>query len=468
MDEQQQQRQQHQSEPQGTGKLNIYHKPDSGQAWIILAACAAIFFLILGSFRCYGIIFISIMGTFNVTREEASWPLVLAGSLMNSSGLLSGFMSLYFSPRFIITLGCLISSSAVLSCYFARSVSFITFIFGIFHGLGNGLVVAQIPSIISQYFVRLRGTANGLALAGSTLGSLALPFLIEIFFLHNSLHMGFLYMGLLLMPTIIFSSILVSPALSQSQKPESPAASTQNDPHVVATNSDPQENEEEAIIPHENTSNSLLSPESGKFFQSYLRMLKNPYFALVCFTHTVFIWSWSTFFVVIVDFAMDLGNERQKSIWLMSIFSITDLIGRVFSGLLSDKNILSRSTLAGIFSLIIGLVYVTFSQITSYISLAILCMVLGLAVGGLILLFSVLFIDYIGLDQLSQAMGTSYFICGLTTLSRPWIIGYFRDHLKSYRGLFITLGILDMIAALLWLINFLGRRCLSTRNPRTT
>ena len=70
-----------------TGKLNTYHKPDSGHAWIILAACAIIFFLILGSFRCYGIIFISMVGTFNVTREEASWPLVTAGTLMNTSGL---------------------------------------------------------------------------------------------------------------------------------------------------------------------------------------------------------------------------------------------------------------------------------------------------------------------------------------------------------------------------------------------
>lgn len=272
-------------------------------------------------------------------------------------------------------------------------------------------------------------------------------------------------MGLLLLPTVIFSLSLISPS-SKSHLQNS--STTQNDPYVAA-HSDPQENEEEAIIPHENSSSntSQSSPESKNFVQLYFKMLKNPYFALVCFTHTVFIWSWSTFFVVIVDFAMDLGNERQKSIWLMSIFSITDLIGRVFSGLLSDKNILSRSTLAGIFSLIIGLVYVTFSQVTSYISLAILCMALGLAVGGLILLFSVLFIDYIGLDQLSQAMGTSYFICGLTTLSRPWIIGYFRDHLKSYRGLFITLGILDIIAALLWLINFLRRWCISIRNSRT-
>lgn len=288
-----------------------------------------------------------------------------------------------------------------------------------------------------MYFVRLKATANGLALAGSTLGSLALPFLVEKIFTEFPSNFSFLLLGLVLAPTIPMALLLVRPA-SQHTKCNSPES---NDTKQI------------------NLVDRASSIETAKnLANSYMTLICNPSFLLISFTHTVFIWSWATFFIVIVDFSMDLGNQRHESVALMSVFSATDLFGRLFFGFLADKKLISPSILTSIFSAAIGLIYIAFSQVQNYSILTILCGFLGLAVGGLILLFGVLFVEHLGLEKLSQAMGTSYFICGLTTLVRPLIIGYFRDSNESYAGLFIFLGCFDLTASLLWFVYIMRRR----------
>jgi MCP family monocarboxylic acid transporter-like MFS transporter 12 len=76
---------------------------------------------------------------------------------------------------------------------------------------------------------------------------------------------------------------------------------------------------------------------------------------------------------------------------------------------------------------------------------------LGFVSGAIIVLFSILTMEYVGLNRLPIALGTSAFIVGISTLGRPLVVGYFRDTFHSYDGLFHFVGVLALLAALLWL-----------------
>lgn len=46
-------------------------------------------------------------------------------------------------------------------------------------GFGIGMTYVQNPAIINQYFVKFRATANGIAMAGGTVGAFILSPLVE-------------------------------------------------------------------------------------------------------------------------------------------------------------------------------------------------------------------------------------------------------------------------------------------------
>lgn len=71
-------------------------------------------------------------------------------SLISFSGLVASLLSFFLSPRFIITLGCAISTISVLATYFAKSLSLIAIFFGIFHGKESSRSANKLNLIPSQ------------------------------------------------------------------------------------------------------------------------------------------------------------------------------------------------------------------------------------------------------------------------------------------------------------------------------
>lgn len=57
---------------------------------------------------------------------------------------------------------------------FPYAISFISS-YGVLVGTGAGLAFPPTVYIVTSYFVRLRGLANGLCISGSALGSIFLP-----------------------------------------------------------------------------------------------------------------------------------------------------------------------------------------------------------------------------------------------------------------------------------------------------
>lgn len=59
--------------------------------------------------------------------------------------------------------------------YWATSIEYLYFSYGAMVGTGAGLAFPPTVYIVTSYFVRLRGLANGLCISGSALGSIFLP-----------------------------------------------------------------------------------------------------------------------------------------------------------------------------------------------------------------------------------------------------------------------------------------------------
>ena len=102
-------------------------------------------------------------------------------------------------------------------------------------------------------------------------------------------------------------------------------------------------------------------------------------------------------------------------------------------------------------NILIGVLLNCLSFINDYYGLLIITLLLGILAGVVVILINVCLCEYLGKKKASLSFGVSCFCCGLATLARPNLIGYFRDMHNSYTGLFNLLSILCYIAGFFWL-----------------
>lgn len=116
---------------------------------------------------------------------QASWIPALCYFLYSSLGPLSSILSVKYSYRTVTILGGAFAAVGMIATFWATSITYLYVSYGIFVGIGAGLAFPPTVYIVTSYFVRLRGLANGLCISGSALGSIILPpvlrYLLEVF-----------------------------------------------------------------------------------------------------------------------------------------------------------------------------------------------------------------------------------------------------------------------------------------------
>lgn len=94
-------------------------------------------------------------------------------------------MSVKYSYRTVVFIGGTFAAVGMIITYWATSIGYLYVSYGVFVGTGAGLSFPPTVYIVTSYFVRLRGLANGLCISGSALGSIFLPpllrFLLETY-----------------------------------------------------------------------------------------------------------------------------------------------------------------------------------------------------------------------------------------------------------------------------------------------
>ncbi|XP_043271361.1 monocarboxylate transporter 9 isoform X2 [Venturia canescens] len=149
--------------------------PDGGWGWLVLIASVMVNVLIPGTIKCFGVLLAEFMEVFDAPLSTASWIPSLCYFLYSSLGPLSSILSVRYSYRTVTLIGGTFAAAGMILSYFANSVGFLCISYGVFVGIGAGLSFPPTVYIVTSYFVRLRGLANGLCISGSSLGSIFLP-----------------------------------------------------------------------------------------------------------------------------------------------------------------------------------------------------------------------------------------------------------------------------------------------------
>lgn len=141
---------------------------------------------------------------------------------------------------------------------------------------------------------------------------------------------------------------------------------------------------------------------------------------------------------------MKIASDEDAS-YLLSIIGISNTIGRVTLGYLSDRACVNRLWIYNVSLIICGLATALSCYAANYTLMAAYCAMFGATAGAYVSLTSVILVDLLGLDKLTNAFGILLVFEGVSCLLGPPITGWLYDGLGSYDPGFLVSG--SMIAA---------------------
>ncbi|XP_034669106.1 monocarboxylate transporter 13 [Drosophila subobscura] len=169
--------------------------PDGGWGWLVLFGSCLTNILIPGTIKSFGVLFVEFVEEFNATTTKASWIPAICYFLYSSLGPVSSILSVKYSYRTVTLLGGASASLGMILSFWASSVEYLYISYGVLVGIGAGLSFPPTVYIVTSYFVKLRGLANGLCISGSALGSIILPPLLRWLLETYGYHGACLIMG---------------------------------------------------------------------------------------------------------------------------------------------------------------------------------------------------------------------------------------------------------------------------------
>ena len=338
--------------------------------------------------------------------------------------------------------------------------------------------------IISEYFEKKnRAGAVGLSYSGAAVGAFIFPLIFESLISSFHLQPSLLIMGGITLLAVL-GAISLKPIEEGRKNEDNELMKKRNDQDVSSIiNSSTKSSGEETELgdtservqgtDQEQMANMGFLHRIKVHMIQDLKIIQDPHFMLVSLVYIAYIMGNVTFLMILPDFAMEVGLSKNQGIFLLSIFSVTDLIGRLTPLVLNyihgksepNQKVINNKVLfvvsISMLSIILFLFpvignpsfLITFKSIIPlYYIFLILTLIAGFFSGFQMILPPVLLSEYLGPSQTAVAFGLSNFICGILSFSRPFIIDVIRDRTSSYDLLFYIFASFAALSSLCWIL----------------
>jgi len=288
----------------------------------------------------------------------------------------------------------------------------------------TGPLAAQ--TIITKWFVEQRGLAIGISAIGTSIGGFLVPLLCGILLASFDWRTTTQVLAVLAL-------FLISPVswLVLRRKPSDfPNPASSNSAH-------------EAKVSH-----AAPPPDQRVWSTPEIFGTRNFWLPIIAFLPLLMAFSGIQF--NLAAYAQDLGNSLQQSAWLISLVSLSMIVGKLFFGFLADR--VEHRKLYWIAAALMSLTLIFIQGEPSYVVLCACTILMGLSAGGLLPLMGAVYSQRFGARSFGRVMGLVVMFITMGGFG-SLIAGAVFDATGNYDTAFlIFLGVLIPAAfSLIWL-----------------
>jgi len=368
--------------------------------WVVVAAAFAVMFVGFGSAYTFSAFVGSLQRDFAASRGSVSLVFSLAGFLYFGLGIVSGPLADRWGSRSLAFVGMILTGAGLVLAGAARSLTSVYAAYGLGVGLGIGCSYVPAVGAVQRWFVRRRGLASGLAVAGIGVGTLVMPplasWLIETF----GWRAAYMVLGIFAVVAGSAMALLI-----------------ENDPRDRGLGPDGDPFEPDARSAQVSGAFVTEAITSRRFVGLYIACLVCSFGLFVPFVH-------------LVPYAIDHGVPRSAAVLLLGVVGVGSTAGRFFLGGLADRIGRRRALLAtfAAMALAMGL----WACSTGLWPLVAFALAYGALYGGLVALLPALVMDDFGGRHVSGIIGVLYTSVAVGTLIGPSAAGFAFDRSHSY------------------------------------
>ena len=151
-------------------------------------------------------------------------------------------------------------------------------------------------------------------------------------------------------------------------------------------------------------------------------ILKHPLYITFALSSFILYFWYDVPYIFMADRALEYGISEKQASFLISILGIVNTIGQILFGIIGDKPV-NLSILYGTSLIACGITVSLVPYFTDYVSLAVLSGTFGLFISANYSLGTVILVEFLGLDKLSNAYGLTMLKQGIANLVGPPVAG---------------------------------------------
>lgn len=370
--------------------------------WYVVAAAFAVTFVGFGSAYTFSAFVESLQRDFAASRGQISLVFSLAGFLYFGFGIVSGPLADRFGSRRLAVAGMVLTAAGLAAAGAAHTLLQVYVAYGLGVGLGVGCAYVPAVGAVQRWFVRRRGFASGLAVAGIGVGTLVMPPLASALIAHVGWRGAYVTLAAIAVVVGAGMSLLIeNDPRGRGLLPDGDAARAQS--------GDGQRGATSSMSAGATVREAVTSRPFASLYAA----------CLVC--------SFGVFvpFVHLVPYALDHGVAQSTAVLLLGAIGVGSTAGRFFLGGVADRFGRRTSLLAMFAGMAAALV--AWAGAGSVATLAAFALVFGVFYGGWVAVLPAVVMDYFGGRNVSAIIGMLYTSVAFGTLIGPAAAGFIYD-----------------------------------------
>ena len=368
--------------------------------WIVVAGAFLILFMAYGTQYAFGVFFAALIDEFGWSRASLSGVFSLYAFTYSGFAIVSGRLTDRWGPRAVIAMGGVLLGLGLIAMSGVSALWQPYVCYGLVAALGMSTAYVPCNATVAKWFTRRRGLAIGLAGAGGSLGTFAMPPIAHVVVSRLGWRWAYVVFGLSVLLALNVLAVLM-----------------RRDPEMIGLAPDGDARPRGATVRSEGWT-AARAMRTRAFWMLF----------------GVFSAMWIPVFIPpvhLVPMARGLGVSPLLAATLVSVVGAAALIGRLVMGGASDR-VGRRAALAVALVLQIA-AFVGFAHARELSALYATSLLFGFSYGGGSTLFPAAVADFFGREHAASLAGLLFALAGSMAAWGPLAAGLIYDRAGDYQ-----------------------------------